>query len=723
MPAVNIQDSRSVLMHTKRLFLFMVCWFSVIPVLGEVQVHDARWRWSNPRPHGNNVMDMFLSSDLAMQVGDGGAIYVQQADSRWVPCESGVTNYMRGAALMDRRLLAVGSSGCVLWSDDAHQFHSAQLDVATVDWFEGVAASTERAVCVGDNGSVYFTADGTNWSRSVSGTTEWLRGVAYGAGAFVAVGENGTILRSTSGNSWQTISSGTGENLNRVRRVGDGVDASFIAVGNHGTMLQSDSGNSPWTPISTGTTNNLNDVALNDNGLLLVGDQEIRYQPVGQSIWLDQVNEPVSNAPSPWTYISACGDSARWLVAGRSGLIYEGSSSNGISHTWISDESSSHAWMWDITIQSGICVAVGDLATIKTSLDGILWAGEQVPLSCTNSIFLGVGGTSNLLVAVGSEGSVASSRAGKVAVVVTNTIDGELVMTNLMVEGFGVVWDAVDTFTTNNLQGVAVSDNLILVCGDHGCLYSSTNTTDWVLRSTPTDSFLSGVAIGAGVCVAVGAGGCVLRGTPDGAEWISIPMGTDDWIYRVRWLDGLFVAVGENGGIYSSADGLEWQTHSSGTIRWLTDVARVENQWFITGYQGTLLSGYELNRLTRLPLPTTKSVFGVDGLNGKLILVGIEGMILRNQIVPITSAIDFLAYETELVSDPEGTDMLYEVFLLGGLPDQFFDLQSTTNLPDAGWSELGQFEIYDSSGTLYLLRSGDPSEAPIAEMYRTLLAL
>ncbi|MBN2164396.1 MAG: hypothetical protein JXR25_03450 [Pontiellaceae bacterium] len=667
-------------------------------------------------------MDMFLSSDLAMQVGDGGAIYVQQADSRWVPCESGVTNYMRGAALMDRRLLAVGSYGCILWSDDAHRFHPALSDVATGDWFEGVAASTERAVCVGDNGSVYVTADGTNWSRSVSGTTEWLRGVAYGAGAFVAVGENGTILRSSSGSSWQKISSGTGEDLNRVRRLGEGVDACFIAVGDHGTMLQSDTGNVPWIPVLTGTTNMLNDVALNDNGLLLVGDQEIRYQPVGESIWNDQINEPVSNAPSPWTYISACGDSDRWLVAGRSGLLYEGSSSNGVSYTWISDESSSHAWMWDITIQSGICVAVGDLATIKTSLDGILWAGEQVPQSCSDSIFLGVGGTSNLLIAVGSDGSVVSSHSGKVPVAVTNEIDGELVTTNLMVEGFGVVWDAVDTFTTNNLQGVAVSDDLILVCGDHGGLYSSTNATDWVLRSTPTDRFLSGVAVGAGVCVAVGAEGCVLRGTSDGAEWISIPMGTDNWIYRVRWLDGLFVAVGENGSIYSSTDGLEWQKHTSGTVRWLTDVARVENQWFIVGYQGTLLSGYELNRLTRLPLPTTKSVFGVDSLDGKLILVGIEGMILRNQIVPSTSPVDFLAYDSEFITNVDGSKMLYEIFLLGGRPDQYFDFQSSTNLPDGEWSELGLFEIYDSSGTLYLLRSGDPSEAPVSEMYRTLLS-
>ena len=87
-----------------------------------VEVKPERWRWSNPLPHGNNVMDMLVASDVAVQVGDGGTVYVQGLDERWAPAVTGVTNYLRGVALMGERFLVVGENGCILWSDDGNNF-------------------------------------------------------------------------------------------------------------------------------------------------------------------------------------------------------------------------------------------------------------------------------------------------------------------------------------------------------------------------------------------------------------------------------------------------------------------------------------------------------------------------------------------------------------------------------------------------------------------------
>lgn len=695
--------------------------FAVMDVCGTVHVRENRWRWSNPVPHGNNVLDMFVTPDVAMQVGDAGSIHVRGADARWAPCESGVTNYLRGAALMGNRLLAVGENGCIRWSEDWQRFHSAQLDQGTSDWFEGVAASSQRAVAVGDNGTIYFSNDVTNWTRAVSGTAEWLRGVACSSQAFVAVGEHGQILRSANGNAWTSIPSETTEHLNRIRFLGSGTNARFIAVGNHGVMLSSQTGLAPWTQHATGTTNNLYDVALNDSGLLLVGDQEIRFQAVGESNWSDQISGLPSNAPPAWVYISAARDQDRWLVAGRSGLLMEGTVSKGLDYTWNTFEHSSHAWIWDMTVQKGICVAVGDLASIQTSLDGILWAGEAVPDSYSNAVFLGVGGTSNLLVAVGSDGSVLSSHAGQTTVTVTNEVGGQSIVTNISVEALGVVWTPVPAFTTNTLQGVAASEGLLLVCGNNGNMFASTNGADWQVRPTPTDDFLSGVAIGPTACVAVGANGTVLRAAQDGTGWYGVPLEIDDWIYRVRWIDGLFVAVGENGGIFTSPDGLAWTPRVSGTSRWLTDVTRVEDHWFVTGYQGTLLNSQDLVSWNSLPVPTVKSLFTACQRNGGLMVAGIEGVILRNQVVPIESSVDLLAYTPSVVTYPDSSEVLYEVFLLGGVPDQFFTLQSSTNMNEASWAPLGEFELFDPSGTLYLLRSGNLSNAEQTEYYRTKL--
>jgi hypothetical protein len=192
--------------HPRAISRLRVTGFLLALMLGLVispaaDVRKERWRWSNPLPHGNNVLDMLVTTDVAVQAGDGGTVYVQRTDERWAPAVTGVTYYLRSVALMGEQFIVVGENGCILWSDYGDYFQPAQLSPATADWFEGVTASAQRAVAVGDNGSIYTSTNGVNWNKATSGTTEWLRGVAFGNGAFVAVGENGKILRSTGGTS------------------------------------------------------------------------------------------------------------------------------------------------------------------------------------------------------------------------------------------------------------------------------------------------------------------------------------------------------------------------------------------------------------------------------------------------------------------------------------------------------------------------------------------
>ena len=293
------------------LAMFMLgCWAAVSGAA--VQVHADRWRWSNPLPHGNNVLDMLVTADLSVQVGDGGSIHVRGTDARWAPVDSGVTNYLRGTALFGNRILAVGEHGCIIWSDNDGVFQPAVLNPVTSDWFEGVDVSGRQAMAVGDNGAVYTSTNGMDWIRVSSGTAEWLRSVACGPGASVAVGENGTVLKSINGTSWNLVDSGTAEHLNRVRYLGTGASARFVAVGNHGTMITSSTGDAPWTIQPTGTTNDLYDAAWNEDGLLLAGDQELRFQAAGTSGWVDQIEGISSNAAPAWIYLSAAAASNNW---------------------------------------------------------------------------------------------------------------------------------------------------------------------------------------------------------------------------------------------------------------------------------------------------------------------------------------------------------------------------------------------------------------------------
>src|SRR6185369_11857827 len=103
-----------------------------------------RWRWSNPRPHGNNVVDMAYSPlmGLGVQVAERGQIYTSDDLSTWLPRDSNVTNALRAVTFFDQRIVITGESGLVLYADAPTEFNAGTLlDGPTDDWLEAVAAS------------------------------------------------------------------------------------------------------------------------------------------------------------------------------------------------------------------------------------------------------------------------------------------------------------------------------------------------------------------------------------------------------------------------------------------------------------------------------------------------------------------------------------------------------------------------------------------------------
>ena len=700
--------------------LFALLLFIPAPARGSQPRFD-RWRWSNPLPHGNNVMDMVVTSSLTIQVGDSGSIFVQGLDERWTPAVTGVTKYLRSVTLLGARFIAVGEEGCILWSDNGREFLNATVTGINGQWFEGVASSGQRAVAVGDEGFIYTSADGVSWAKVTSGTSQWLRSIAFGNGTFVAVGENGKILRSVNlGNSWSSVSSGTTAHLNRVRYVSTGAGSQFIAVGTGGTAIYSGTGTNNWASLNAGTTNTLFDVAANTSGILLVGDQEILYRAAGVTSWTSQISGLPTNSAPAWTYYTAVAVSDSFLVAGRAGMLVEGNTTT--THEWHAAPDSSHAWLWDATVQKGIHVAVGDLATIQTSLDGILWAREAVPGPQTNMVLLGVGGSTNLLLAVGNSGNVLVSYAGLTNVTVTNYVSGNAVTTNVLTETLGLYWQPVPPFTTNTLQGVAWNGSFYTLCGDRGSLFTSTDGTNWVPQATPTINLLSSVCSYSNTWIATGAKGTLLRGASNAIDWVAVNLATTNWIYKVRNVGGQLVAVGQNGVVFTSENGMAWTSRASGTKSWLTDVTFVNGKWVAVGSMGTMLSSSNLVNWELLPSPTIKGLYAATASAGKLVAFGVEGVILRNQAEPFASSVNFLGYDLSFSAEGSGQNAYtnaYEVFLLGGQPDQFFNLQYAGTLGSGSWIANGTLEIFDASGTLYIIRTRDLTNTLSQEYYRT----
>ncbi|MBI4663172.1 MAG: hypothetical protein HY735_30560 [Verrucomicrobia bacterium] len=625
---------------------------------------NVSWRWSNPRPHGNNIAGMAYGEGWVVQVGERGQIYLSRNLDEWIPCDGKTTNDLRSATFFGGKIIITGEGGTILTADASSprpEFH--RTDLGTADWLEGVAASSRLVVAAGDNGAIYTSSDGSLWRLQRQAFSNWLRAVAFGNNLFVAVGEDGFVASSSDGAAWQRQNSGVAEHLNQVAWVQN----RFLAFGEAGRAITSADGRD-WQPISTGATNALYAIAANTSSLVAAGEREVRLQENG--VWSDEIRASNRSFAAPdWTYLSSLWDGSLFLLGGRSGRVLEGFKTNSTGPMlWVDRHDSLRNWIWDLTRTPEFYIAVGDRATVMTSEDGIDWTLELVPNSLTNAIFLGVGGTTNLFLAVGNQGRA-------------------------MTSSNGVIWDVVRMPTSNDLQGVAALNNLFVVTGGAGTILTSPNATNWTIRTASTAAFLSSVTSSPRGWVASGSLGTILQSS-DGMSWTQRSSGTTNWIYRMRFLGGQFVGVGQNGTILTSLDGANWTRRSSGTSEWLNDVARVGETFFIAGTHGTVLRSSDGIQWENIGTITRKSLFALAAFEGQLIAAGVEGVILRSQVIPDQSPILIKSYRRQSGQD---------AFLFLGKPDQRFTLDHSTNLPN--WTPGTQLEFLDSSGTLLYLEN------------------
>ena len=656
----------------------------------------ARWRWSNPAPLGANIFDMAYGFGLTVAVAERGQIFTSDDLGFWEPRESGTTNSLRAVTFFGSRLVITGERGIAVYADSLGDFHP--VDLGTGDWLEGLAASTDLLVAVGDNGAIYTSRSGAEWARQPSSITAWLTGVAWGQDLFVAVGERGLIATSPNGTNWTKRTSNTTRNLKRVSWMKN----QFWAVGDQGLLLTSSTGTANWTSANSGATNTLFDAEAAGLDQLVLGDSEVRLRRGGAQ-WSNELNPTSALAPPAWTYYNAEWEDPLFLLSGRSGLLIEGFQTNlAAPYLWVERRQSVRNWLWDLKRTPEFYVTVGFRGTVMTSVDGIDWDLELVPDAVTNITLFGVGGTTNLLLAVGENGNVILSPNVLTNVVLTNA---DLSVSTNPVSTLGIFWNPIPPPTTNALQGVTTFGDRFVLTGDNGTVLLSDDGTRWVPQDSGTTNFLTGVAEFPGGLVAVGRGGTLLT-SPDGNSWTSHPTGTTNWLYRVRYLGGRLIVIGQNGTVLTSPDGSAWTRQAPGGARWLTDVTLLHDTYFVAGTLGTILASTNAVDWTYLGTITEKSLYGIACHQGQLVAAGVEGAIVRAQVIPDMSPVRFLAFS-------QRTNL--NAFLLSGKPDQRFTLDRTPHL--AEWTPGPLLEFLDSSGTLLLLDNSTTNRLP-TEFFR-----
>src|SRR2546429_1430856 len=201
-------------------------------------------------------------------------------------------------------------------------------------------------------------------------------------------------------------------------------------------------------------------------------------------------------------------------------------------------------------------VAVGELGTVLTSPDGLIWIQ---PDSGTTGTLTGSAFGNGLYVIVGNDGAILTS------------VDG-------------VTWHPSNSGVTNTLAGVAWGNGAFVAVGAQGTILISTNGMDWLQQTSPTNAAYSGITFGNGTFVAVGgnemgvAGSETLISSTNGVDWTLHNVVPSDSsrslgaLNNVAFAENLFVAVGYEaqtitGSIMvslTSTNGSEWTSHSLG---------------------------------------------------------------------------------------------------------------------------------------------------------------
>jgi photosystem II stability/assembly factor-like uncharacterized protein len=669
---------------------------------------EPTWLWSNPSPHGNNIIDLVYRDGFYIQVADSGQVYLSYDLDLWVPQATFTDKALRSAAYLNSRLIVTGEAGTVLYADHVTNLLAQfqRVDLQTSDWLEGVAASTNLAVAVGDNGAIYSSADGAVWQRQNPPFNDWLRSVAFGNGTFVVVGEDGLVATSTNGVLWRSQSPPVSLHLNKVVWIED----RFWAVGDMGTTLFSTTSGRTWTRVTTGATNDLYAVAGMGTDRLVAGRDELRLGEKNNALlnnlkWSTQIDPAVSSLAPRWTYLAAASDGDAFLVAGRTGMFLAGFRTNQSSPMqWYAPNESIRTWLWDMVKVPGLYVAVGQLGTVMTSTEGALWNLEWPPTNVLESVFLGIGGDADGLLAAGNQGTLIHSSAASVPVLSTNQTPGGIVIQTNFVSGLGVLWSNVfPKPTIHDLQGVTRWNNRWIVTGGNGTILTSSNATHWETQTSPSTAFLSSVASFPGGLVATGEAGTILA-SPDGRNWQSRNSGTTNWLYRIRYLEGQLVAVGENGTIRASTDGITWIPRPSPTESWLNDIAYARGLYWAIGTQGTLLSSADLHAWTNHPAITGKSLYALAADPHQLVMAGIEGVLLRVQFNPACILDYSHAFPTNR-------------FAISGLPGRLFTLDRSASLNQ--WQTGSSLSWLDNSGLLFHQETNAPGVS--AEFYRPTL--
>lgn len=528
---------------------------------GVTWIHDDLRRRTGESVVLNGVAyghGFFVSVGARSRVDRGPVVWTSPDGLDWTsrPLEA-PANALQSVTFDNGIFVAVGEQGSVFTSADGKMWTKRNLSVSAD--LHSITAGNGLFVAVGASpfpvrftqSVVVVSSDGANWTSLNSGFTEWLCAVTFRNGAFVAAGGGGRILSSTDGWQWTSRRAGDFDTLCGIAS-GNGA---LVGVGEGGTIVTSSDGET-WIERRTGTARSFYDLAYGNDTFVAVGAYVVN---------------------------SAGGVGSRSVIV---------RSTNGI--TWTSPVSTPAVELYSLTYGQGLFVAVGaDNAqfplrpAVYTSPDGMSWASRSLPS----------GNFPLWSVAYG---------AGRFVAVAENSMPEP--ETKILTSTNGISWTRVNAGTAFDLAGVTFGDGRFVAVGYRGTIVSSTDGTNWTSQPSGTTEYLNDIAFGSGQFVAVGGTGTILVST-SGSSWTRKESGTTSHLFCVAHDSGVFAVGGGSGLFLTSIAGDPWQRHAVPTGARLRGVAIGREAVVTVGDSGTILrSGPPASGFVATPDETTSTM-------------------------------------------------------------------------------------------------------------------
>jgi len=454
------------------------------------------------------------------------------------------------------------------------------------------------AILVGDFGLI---SNYNNLTASVANIAPPLNtnyGITYADGKFVAVGAQGTIITSTDGTTWALQTSVISDDLFAVA-YGNG---KFVAVGALGKIITSPDGIT-WTIQNSSTFTPINGITYANSKFVAVGSMGLVLTSTDGITWTSQNSGNANNFKSI-TY-----GSGLFVAVGNFGAIY--TSPDGV--TWTNQTLGTSADFYGITYGNGTFVTVGNSygdfgpnGEIYTSPDAITW---------TNRAF--DPGTGYLCVAYANSTFVVGSDNGPVKVSTNN----------------GINWTEPINVPANQMFGVAYGNSTFVGVGLAGSLRTSAdNGVTWTVQPYGA-GYLNGVSTSApyfngltsntdnSTFVAVGNNGIIFTSS-DRTTWTRQTSGTSENLSGIAYGNGTFVSVGGNGTIRTSTDSVAWITGTSGTSTTLNGITYANSKFVAVGNTGTILTSADGSTWNVQTSGSTVNLYSVTYGNGKYVAVG-----------------------------------------------------------------------------------------------------